>query len=97
MTSDGIKLCGSHTINGIGKFTGNIRLQQVQILLQKYNFALLFATTDQNQILVGCKKFVLTTCKNLIRTELIRECMVKWATSFFNSLCCDVEKQVTRF
>ena len=97
MTSDGIKLCGSHTIHGIGKFTGNIRLQQAQILLQKYNFALLSATTDQNQILVGCKKLLLTTSKNLIRIELIRECMVKCTTSFFNSLCCDVEKQVTHF
>ena len=58
---------------GLAKFTGKIRLPQVQILLQKYNFALLSATTDQNQILVGCKKFLLTTCKNLIRTELIRE------------------------
>ena len=97
MTSDGIKLYGSHTIHGIGKFTGKIRLPQVQILLQKYNFALLSAMTDQNQILVGCKKFLLTTCKNLIRTELIRECMVKRATSFFNPLSCDVEKQVTHF
>lgn len=58
MTSDWIKLCDStsHSVHGTGKFTGKICLQQVEILLREYNFALVSATTDQNQILVGCKK-----------------------------------------